>query len=67
MIIDIVGYKGDVAFDSAEPDGTMKKLLDSSRISQMGFKPTVGLAEGIKRTYEWYTKTQEQKSTRAQE
>ena len=66
MIADIVEFNGEIVFDSHKPDGTMQKLLDNSRILQMGWKPKVGLAEGIKKTYEWYTKTQADKDTKTQ-
>ena len=51
---EIVGYEGHVSWDSAMPDGTPRKLLDISRLTQLGWAPGIGLQEGIKRTYEWY-------------
>jgi len=54
LIKKIVGYKGDIRFDGTKPDGTAKKLLDSSNILKMGWKPKVSLKEGIEITYKWY-------------
>lgn len=54
MIKDIVGFKGDSLHDLSKPDGTPRKLLDVSKIKQLGWKPKVSLEEGIRRTYEWY-------------
>ncbi|MBI5415997.1 MAG: NAD-dependent epimerase/dehydratase family protein, partial [Candidatus Omnitrophica bacterium] len=50
----VSGYKGKIVFDASKPDGAMRKLLDSSRLTQMGWRPKVALEEGIKRTYERY-------------
>jgi len=55
-ICDVVGFKGELAFDTTKPDGTPRKLLDSSRLLGLGWKPRVGLREGIAETYEWYQK-----------
>ena len=54
MIKDIVGFKGEIKHDLTKPDGTPKKLLDVSKIKQLGWEAKVGLKEGIKKTYEWY-------------
>lgn len=51
----VVGYSGKLLFDTTKPDGTMRKLLDSSRASKLGFKPSVSLEQGLKKTYEWLT------------
>ncbi|MBT8331974.1 MAG: hypothetical protein KJP06_06555 [Deltaproteobacteria bacterium] len=50
----VVGYEGAVSWNTAKPDGTPRKLLDSTRITQLGWTPRIGLDEGIKRTYYWY-------------
>ena len=52
-----VGYRGSINFDSTKPDGTPRKLLDVSKINALGWKATVLLGEGIRRTIEWYEKT----------
>jgi GDP-L-fucose synthase len=49
----VVGFKGAIAFDTTKPDGTPRKLLDSSRIRAMGWKPKHSLAEGLTNTYRW--------------
>lgn len=54
MIKDIVDYDGDIVFDSSKPDGTPRKLLDVSRLAQLGWRSRVGLEEGIRDTYAWY-------------
>ncbi|HTP12768.1 MAG TPA: NAD-dependent epimerase/dehydratase family protein, partial [Bacteroidota bacterium] len=48
------GFAGSIAFDRTKPDGTPKKLLDSSRINTLGWKPRISLKEGIRLEYEWY-------------
>ena len=50
----IVGYEGELYFDSSKPDGTMVKLTDPSKLHALGWKHTVELEEGIRRVYEWY-------------
>ena len=50
----IVGFKGDIEFDSSKPDGTPNKLLDSSKINKLGWTPKISLEDGIKATYEIY-------------
>lgn len=51
----IVGYTGEIRFDSSKPDGTPRKLLDISRIKALGWAPRIELDEGLRRLYEWYT------------
>jgi GDP-L-fucose synthase len=54
LVKEIVGFRGSVAFDHTKPDGMPKKLLDISRIRGLGWKPEVGLREGIQEAYQWY-------------
>ena len=54
LIKKIVKYEGDLVFDSTKPDGNPRKLLDSSLITSLGWKPSVDLEEGLKITYDWY-------------
>ena len=56
MIQRVCGYKGRIAFDESKPDGAMRKLLDSSRLTQLGWRPRISLEEGIRRTHEAYLK-----------
>ncbi len=56
LIRNIVGYKGKISWDSTKPDGTPRKLLDVSRLHQLGWKHKINLEKGIKMTYEWYKK-----------
>lgn len=51
IIKDIVGFKGDVIWDTTKPDGTPRKLLDVTRIKALGWQPEIGLEEGIKAVY----------------
>lgn len=53
-IATIVGFKGEIIPDPSKPDGTPQKCLDISKITNFGWKPTVSLHEGIKKTYDWY-------------
>lgn len=56
MIKEIAGYEGDLHFDSSKPDGTPRKLLDTSRINALGWYPKITLKNGIKAVYEDYAK-----------
>ncbi len=53
-IKDIIGFKGDLVFNSDKPDGTMKKLTDVSKLNSLGWKHTIELEQGIKKMYDWY-------------
>jgi GDP-L-fucose synthase len=50
---DVVGYPGEIAFDASKPDGTPRKLLDSSRMHALGWSPKHSLREGLASTYRW--------------
>ncbi len=50
----IVGYEGQIVFDINKPDGTPRKLLDVTKLSDLGFKAEIGLEDGIRMTYEWF-------------
>jgi len=56
LIADVVGFEGDLAFDASKPDGTPRKLLDVSRLRDLGWTAATGLREGIDTTYAWYVK-----------
>jgi GDP-L-fucose synthase len=57
VIADVVGYDGPVVWDPSKPDGTPRKLMDSSRIRSRGWSPKISLEDGIRSTYEWYVST----------
>ncbi|MDT8391331.1 MAG: GDP-L-fucose synthase [Lentisphaeria bacterium] len=50
-VAEVVGYQGEIHFDLSKPDGTMRKLMDSSRIRKSGWNPRISLQEGLTRTY----------------
>ncbi|HPD60172.1 MAG TPA: GDP-L-fucose synthase [Thermodesulfobacteriota bacterium] len=54
IVKDIVGFDGELRWDTSKPDGTPRKLLDVSKIKTLGWAPKITLEEGIKKTYEWY-------------
>ena len=54
LIKDIVGFEGEIVYDITKPDGTPQKLLDVSKLNNLGYKAQVSLKEGIKKTYQWY-------------
>ena len=51
---EVVGFKGRIFFDTIKPDGAPRKLIDVSRLSNMGWKYETNLEEGLKKTYDWY-------------
>ena len=53
----IVGYRGEISFDTSRPDGTPRKLLDISRLDELGWRATTSLHDGLKRAYEAYQAT----------
>lgn len=53
-----VGFDGEIRFDPSKPDGTHRKLMDSSKIRAMGWSPRISLEEGIRSTYEWFLREQ---------
>ncbi len=57
LISEIIGYTGKIKHDITKPDGTPKKLLDVSRVKDLGWIAQIGLTEGIKKVYSWYCST----------
>ena len=51
-----VGYKGELYFDTSKPEGAVRRLLDSGKILNLGWKPRIDFRNGVKKTYEWYIK-----------
>ncbi|MDQ7834431.1 MAG: GDP-L-fucose synthase [Humidesulfovibrio sp.] len=54
MLQEISGFSGRLDYDTSKPDGMPVKVLDSSRLAQLGWSPKVDFAEGLRRTYDWY-------------
>ncbi|MEM1387721.1 MAG: GDP-L-fucose synthase [Pseudomonadota bacterium] len=54
MLAEIIGYKGRITFDRSKPDGTMRKLLDVSRLEALGWRPEISLRDGLSSTYQWF-------------
>ena len=54
LIQEIVGFSGRLRFDSSKPDGTPRKLLDTSRVNALGWRPKISLRDGIVATYRWF-------------
>ena len=52
LVKDVVGFKGDISFDSTKPDGTMRKLMDSSRLNQLGWQVSISLRDGLQQAYQ---------------
>jgi len=50
----IIGFKGEIVHDLSKPDGTPRKLMDSTKLRTLGWRPQIGLEEGIRTTYEWF-------------
>ena len=54
IVRNVVDFKGDIVFDTSKPDGTPRKLLDISRLTQLGWHASISLKEGIQQTYQWF-------------
>lgn len=54
LIKNIVGFDGEIIYDDSKPDGTYQKLLDTSKLNALGWKPKIKLEEGIRKVFEWY-------------
>ena len=58
-VADVVGYEGELVFDSTKPDGTPRKLLDNSRIEALGWRASVPLKEGLAEAYAWFVENED--------
>lgn len=58
LIQSTVGHKGEIEWDTNKPDGTPRKLMDSSRLNNQGWRPSINLREGLKSTYQYYLKNE---------
>jgi len=54
LVADVAGFRGAVRFDASKPDGTPRKLLDTTRLGALGWRPRIALREGIEGTYAWF-------------
>lgn len=54
LVSETIGYDGELAWDASKPDGTPRKLMDTSLLAAFGWYPKISLREGLKSTYEWY-------------
>jgi GDP-L-fucose synthase len=54
LVMDVVGFDGELRFDAGKPDGTPRKAMDNTRLAALGWRARTGLREGLTRTYEWY-------------
>ena len=61
LVANKIGYKGEIFWDPSKPDGTPRKLLDISRISDLGWKPSISLEDGIEETINFYRRSKNEK------
>jgi GDP-L-fucose synthase len=54
LVAEVVGYRGEIWWDRTKPDGTPRKLMDNTRMAELGWSPTISLRQGLQQTYEWY-------------
>jgi len=59
IVADVVGYDGEITWDTSKPDGTPRKLLSVDRLTQLGWKASIPLREGIASTYRWYVENED--------
>lgn len=57
-VANVVGYQGEIHWDTTKPDGTPRKLMDISRLERLGWKAKISLEEGLTKTYGWYLENQ---------
>lgn len=60
LIAEVTGFKGAIAFDTTKPDGTPRKLMDVSRLTQLGWQAKIDLRQGVEETYRWYLATHQE-------
>ena len=60
LVQKVVGHRGEIEWDSSKPDGTPRKLMDVSRLTEAGWTYDIGLEEGIRSTYEWYVEHEDE-------
>ena len=57
LVVDAVGFEGEVFFDATKPDGTPRKLIDVSKLHSLGWTHSVEIDEGVRKLFEWYRST----------
>ena len=57
IIVEVIGYKGIIEYDSTKPDGAPRKYMDSTRLNKLGWQPIINLEEGLMFTYQDFLKT----------
>ena len=50
----VVGFEGEIVFDTSKPDGTPRKLMDVTRLERLGWKASISLQSGLDMTYQWF-------------
>ena len=58
LVAEVIGFKGEVLRDPSKPDGTPRKLMSSARLNALGWRPTIGLREGVLESYRWFLENQ---------
>ncbi len=58
LLVQIIGFRGELEYDASKPDGTPRKLLDVTKIESLGWKATIALEEGLASTYEWFCRNE---------
>jgi GDP-L-fucose synthase len=59
LVGSVIGYQGEICFDTSKPDGTPRKLLDVSRLRELGWQSRIGLRRGLEETYAWFLEHQD--------
>ena len=54
LVAEVTGFQGTVGFDTSKPDGAPRKLMDVSRLKDMGWSAQIGLKQGLQDAYQWY-------------
>ena len=54
LVVKVVGFEGEVFFDSNKPDGTMRKLIDVSKLDSLGWTHKVEIVDGVQKLFDWY-------------
>ena len=59
LVVKAVGFEGEVAFDASKPDGTMRKLIDVSKLHRLGWHHKIEIEEGVQKLFDWYKQSLE--------